>query len=108
MGLRRDGKGGWTLDLADQLEPGDRASVSAKIVLNMAGIWIDKGNALAAPDPQRRVCGTEGTPIMVRLPPECTGYGLVAINRPNPPFSLLPRPPPPFSPPPHTPHHATP
>jgi glycerol-3-phosphate dehydrogenase len=89
-GMRRDGKGGWTLGLADQLVPGDRASVSAKIVLNMAGIWIDKVNALAAPDAPRRICGTKGTHIMVRLPPECRDYGLVAINRLNEPFYCVP------------------
>lgn len=44
-GLERLGERGWRLHLEDGLEPGKTAEVSAALVLNMAGIWIDRVNA---------------------------------------------------------------
>jgi glycerol-3-phosphate dehydrogenase len=81
---------GWTVTLADPLEPGAAASVQAKIVLNMAGIWIDRVNATAGAGARKYVTGTKGAHIMVRLPPECRDYGLVTINRLNEPFYCFP------------------
>jgi glycerol-3-phosphate dehydrogenase len=89
-GMERDAERGWTLTLTDQVRDGELAHVSAKIVLNMAGIWIDKVNALAAPGARRRITGTKGTHIMVRLPPECANFGLVTINRLNEPYYCFP------------------
>jgi glycerol-3-phosphate dehydrogenase len=89
-GMQRGGDGGWTLTLADALRSSESATVSAKIVLNMAGIWIDKVNALAVPRARRRITGTKGTHIMMRLPLDCANHGLVAINRLNEPFYCVP------------------
>ncbi|HLJ20408.1 MAG TPA: FAD-dependent oxidoreductase [Stellaceae bacterium] len=80
----------WSLALADQLEPGTTATVQAKIVLNMAGIWIDRVNAAAGARARKYITGTKGAHIMVRLPPECRDYGLVTINRLNEPFYCFP------------------
>jgi glycerol-3-phosphate dehydrogenase len=88
-GLERS-NGGWRLALTDRLEPGGTATVRAQIVLNMAGIWIDRVNASAGARARRYITGTKGAHIMVRLPPECHDYGLVTINRLNEPFYCFP------------------
>ncbi|MBV8652246.1 MAG: FAD-dependent oxidoreductase, partial [Alphaproteobacteria bacterium] len=88
--LKRAGDG-WQLTLADQLEAGAAAVVEAKLVLNMAGIWIDRVNAAAAGSTARKhITGTKGAHIMVRLPPECAEYGITTINRENEPFYCFP------------------
>ncbi len=87
--LRRDGDR-WTLTLADEAGEAGTASVSARIVLNMAGIWIDKVNAGSAGSARRRINGTKGSHIVVRLPPECAEYGIATINRVGEPFYCIP------------------
>ncbi|HXQ66156.1 MAG TPA: FAD-dependent oxidoreductase [Alphaproteobacteria bacterium] len=87
--IKRAGEG-WQLTLADQLQPGATASVRARIVLNMAGIWIDRVNASAGSTAHKYITGTKGAHIMVRLPPECANYGIATINRVNEPFYCFP------------------
>jgi glycerol-3-phosphate dehydrogenase len=87
--LERAGNG-WRLTLADQLQPGDTATVEARIVLNTAGIWIDRVNALAGAGGRKYITGTKGAHIMVRLPPECRDYGIATINRLDEPFYCFP------------------
>jgi glycerol-3-phosphate dehydrogenase len=81
---------GWAISLADQLEPGSATLVRARVVLNTAGIWIDRVNAAAGSKGPRRITGTKGAHIMVRLPPECADYGIATINRENEPFYCFP------------------
>ena len=88
-GMRRVGDG-WTLTLADPLQPGATATVGARLVLNMAGIWIDRVNASAGSTGRKHITGTKGAHIMVRLPPECRDYGITTINRENEPFYCFP------------------
>jgi glycerol-3-phosphate dehydrogenase len=89
-GMKRLGEEGWELTLADQQAQGHMATVRAKLVLNMAGIWIDRVNATGAPAARRRINGTKGTHITVRLPPECAEYGIATINRADEPFYCIP------------------
>ena len=88
-GLARAGDG-WTLTLADPLDPGATATVQARMVLNTAGIWIDRVNASAGPSARKYITGTKGAHIMVRLPPECRDHGIATINRVNEPFYCFP------------------
>jgi glycerol-3-phosphate dehydrogenase len=88
-GMTRAGEG-WQLSLADQLQAGATASVGARIVLNMAGIWIDRINASAGSTGRKHVTGTKGAHIMIRLPPECADYGIATINRIDEPFYCFP------------------
>ncbi|MFI4987459.1 MAG: FAD-dependent oxidoreductase [Alphaproteobacteria bacterium] len=83
--LERMAEGGWRLRLEDALAPGDAAGVSATLVLNMAGIWIDQVNGAAAPAARakRKILGTKGIHIMIRLPPECQDFGIATLNREN-------------------------
>lgn len=88
--MARETDGSWSITLADQLATGEAARVQAKTVLNMAGIWIDRVNATANRGVRRRINGTKGSHIMVRLPPECATYGIATINREEEPFYLIP------------------
>lgn len=82
----------WNLEL-ERAAPdgtGDRVQVRAKRVLNMAGMWIDRVNASAANGARRRIMGTKGIHIMVRLPAECAGYAVHTFNRENEGYSCIP------------------
>lgn len=88
-GLRRDGER-WAIDLSDATEPAQTACVTAKAVVNATGIWIDGVNRLAAPKVARRITGTKGSHIMVRLPPECRALGIITSYRDGNPFYIYP------------------
>jgi glycerol-3-phosphate dehydrogenase len=90
--LDRAGGSAWRITLVDALAPGVTASISAKLVLNMAGIWIDQVNAQTsgAARPKRKITGTKGVHIMIRLPPECQDYGIATLNRLNEGFYCVP------------------
>jgi glycerol-3-phosphate dehydrogenase len=78
--LRREGEH-WRIALADALETSATAEVTATIVLNMAGIWIDQVNRAASETVGRKITGTKGVHIMVQLPPECDDIGVATLNR---------------------------
>lgn len=80
-GMHRNGDGHWDLALGDANDADAGASVTAKVVVNTAGIWIDRVNRLAAAAPPRRIFGTKGAHIVLRLPPECAGLGVIGVNR---------------------------
>ncbi len=80
MARTQDGR--WALTLADARDPAAApVTVNAKSILNMAGIWIDKVNNLSDAKVGRRIFGTKGAHIAVRLPPECAGFGVTTVNR---------------------------
>jgi glycerol-3-phosphate dehydrogenase len=79
-GLARAGER-WNVGLSDALAPGERATVSAGVVLNMAGIWIDRVNASAQAGARRKITGTKGVHIVVQLPPDCADNGVATLNR---------------------------
>lgn len=79
---RATGNDGWALTLADGRDARESpVTVTAKVVLNTAGIWIDKVNALASPSAKRKILGTKGVHVVLRLPPECQDYGIITLNR---------------------------
>lgn len=80
---------GWEIEVADVLT-GGTARVTATLVLNMAGIWIDKVNASTGEPRPRKILGTKGIHIMVQLPPECADNGIVTFNRGNEPLYCIP------------------
>lgn len=88
LGRRRDGRV-WPVMLTDQLN-GATVEVSTSIVLNLAGIWIDEVNATPEPNAKRRVLGTKGTHIVVKLPDSCAGYGVATLNSKSEPFYCIP------------------
>jgi glycerol-3-phosphate dehydrogenase len=71
---------GWSIELAgaDALaaEPDAQpVRVKAKVVLTMAGLWIDSVNRTAQPAARQRILGTKG---LVKLPADCANIGIAA------------------------------
>jgi glycerol-3-phosphate dehydrogenase len=79
----------WRITLAEADGSGaDTATARARLVLNTAGIWIDRVNAAAKARAGRKILGTKGVHIMVQLPPDCTSpdgtqIGIATLNRLN-------------------------
>ncbi|SCU75680.1 FAD dependent oxidoreductase [Cupriavidus necator] len=80
---------GWTIRLQDMAGTGE-ATVTARCVVNTAGIWIDQVLAKHRSGKSPKILGTKGSHIVVRLPTECRGAGLATINTKNEPFYCLP------------------
>lgn len=87
--LAQTGDGGWEARLEDAVTE-HSARVSAKMLVNTAGIWIDKVNALATDKAQRKIHGTKGVHIAVRLPPECQGWATVNYSTDDEPLFCAP------------------
>lgn len=81
--------GAWEIELAD-VNTGATATIEATLVLNMAGIWIDKVNNASGGARPRKILGTKGIHVMVQLPPECADNGIVTFNRKNEPLYCIP------------------
>ncbi|MGH6953627.1 MAG: FAD-dependent oxidoreductase, partial [Alphaproteobacteria bacterium] len=90
LAIERDRADGWRVTLGDAFETGARASVTARLVLNNAGAWTDRVSRLASEGAARRIQGTKGTHIMVRLPPGCAAYGILSHNSRREPYYLIP------------------
>lgn len=80
IGLTREGDT-WRIRLQDALNPAEQAEIGAKRLVNTAGIWIDRINAQAGAGARRKITGTKGVHIMLRLPPECRDHGIATLNR---------------------------
>ena len=80
----------WTIELTDLMAAGETARIGSRLVLNMAGIWIDKVNATTGKPRERKVLGTKGIHVMVQLPPECADNGIVTFNRRGEPLYCIP------------------
>ena len=79
----------WEVELSD-VHAGGAATIECKLVLNMAGIWIDKVNSQSGAPRPRKILGTKGIHIMVQLPPECADNGIVTFNRKDEPLYCIP------------------
>ena len=81
IGLARAEDGLWHVSLGSSREPGLSADVSAKTVLNTAGIWIDEVNRLVDSKAPRKILGTKGVHIVLRLPDTFRDQGIITLNR---------------------------
>ncbi len=90
LGMEREADGRWRIDLGDGADGGARAQVRTRLVINAAGMWIDRVNRLAAPAAGRKITGTKGAHIMVRLPPECRTLGIITEYRDGGPMYVYP------------------
>lgn len=86
-GLTQDPDGVWTVDLSAD---NGRAQVRAKMLVNAAGIWIDQVNAMASKTAERKVHGTKGVHIAVRLPSECRNWATVNYSTDDEPLFCAP------------------
>jgi glycerol-3-phosphate dehydrogenase len=88
--LAHEPGGGWRVELTDMLSQTPPVTVRGRIVLTMAGVWIDEVLRETKPSARRRIFGTKGAHIMVSLPPECRGLGIATLNALNEPFYCIP------------------
>jgi glycerol-3-phosphate dehydrogenase len=88
--VSHDRNDGWSIALRDVLTAEPEIRVRAKLVLNMAGIWIDDVSRTANPCAGRKILKTKGCHIVVRLPEECRGYGIATLNSKQEPFYCIP------------------
>lgn len=87
---RKDNR--WVLELKSIMQPASTATVSAKVVVNMAGSWIDRFNKKIRTKHRikRMILGTKGTHIAIKLPEEYNNQGLAALNEHLEPHYCLP------------------
>lgn len=90
-GLEQRADGSWDVALRDN-PTGATARVHGRILLNMAGPWIDRVNATIADGRAlpRKVIGIKGSHFLVRLPPECRGHGIMGTNREGEAITCMP------------------
>ncbi|MDS1138376.1 FAD-dependent oxidoreductase [Nitratireductor indicus] len=89
VSLRRQA-GKWCAQLVD-LHGGHEQEISARVVLNMAGTWIDSvKDRSEGPATPRLITGTKGAHIAVRLPKAYEGFGITTLHRGGMPFYCLP------------------
>jgi glycerol-3-phosphate dehydrogenase len=84
----RSPDGEWMVELAD--ESGKVEQVGAKVVLNLAGTWIDELFSPRQAPNTPLVRGTKGSHIVVRLPDRYRGFGVATLHRGGMPFYCLP------------------
>ncbi len=82
--------GGWQVRLSDTLGTEPPVDVTARRILNLAGTGIDAVTRGIVPHARRRVVGTKGAHILVRLPTECAGTGIATLSRRGEPFYCIP------------------
>ncbi|MFV0475774.1 MAG: FAD-dependent oxidoreductase [Pikeienuella sp.] len=85
-GLERDGEF-WSVTLGGL---GHGRKVSARAVVNCAGVWVDEVTGLAGPDGPLLNSGAKGTNIVARLPEHLRGYGLETVTSTGMAFYLIP------------------
>ena len=88
VGLSRESQG-WTVDLTDA-HAGGHASVRARAVLNLTGVWVDRVHALVKRPIKRKVTGTKGAHLVFKLPDSCKGHGFAAMSTAGRPFYCMP------------------
>ncbi|MDA9975620.1 FAD-dependent oxidoreductase [Alphaproteobacteria bacterium] len=88
--VARDDAGIWRVKLSDEFGSTDQAIVSAPIVLNMAGIWVDDVNQVRDVNAKRLILVTKGSHIVVKLPPAFKDFGIAMVNSLGEPHYCLP------------------
>ncbi|MEQ8291264.1 MAG: FAD-dependent oxidoreductase [Roseovarius sp.] len=71
-------------------QDGARATVRGRRVMAMSGIWIDKVLSGTGKPAARKIFGTKGGHIVIRLPEEYRGQGVSTINSWGEPFYCIP------------------
>lgn len=89
--LKQHSDRSWEVALRDEIS---RATVTvhSRILLNMTGPWIDEVNATVGDGRTvaRKVISIKGSHILVRLPAECRGHGIMGTNREGEAITCMP------------------
>lgn len=61
---------------------GMKAVVTAQVLLNFTGVWVDRTNAMvpAAAPPERQIVGVKGVTLALQLPESFEGVGIAGLN----------------------------
>jgi glycerol-3-phosphate dehydrogenase len=81
---------GWTVELTDMLRQTAPVQVHSELVLMMSGVWIDDVLRGVRPQAPRKVFGTKGCHIVVKLPDDCAGSGIATLNSRDEPLYCIP------------------
>ena len=83
---------GWQVTLEDRLTGSASASLRARTLLNLTGVWIDNVNRMAAPatPPARKIVAVKGVHAVVQLAAKYQGFGVAGLNREGEHFFCLP------------------
>ena len=81
---------GWTIELTDTLRQAAPVEVRGSTVLIMSGVWIDGLLRDVKPQVGRKVFGTKGCHLVVKLPDACVGAGIATLNSRNEPLYCIP------------------
>jgi glycerol-3-phosphate dehydrogenase len=80
----------WELTLSDTIDPSESATIRTRMVVNTGGPWADRVTSQLTGSPSQRLVGLKGIHLLVRLPDELAGAGIMTINRENEPMYCLP------------------
>jgi glycerol-3-phosphate dehydrogenase len=81
---------GWTVELTDELAPSRPVRVRGSVVLITSGAWIDKVLHGVKSDAPRKIFGTKGCHLVVKLPDACAGAGIATLNSRQEPLYCIP------------------
>lgn len=88
--LRHEADGLWHARLAQDGNDGRQVRLSARVVLNLAGAWVDDVIASTKPAVSRKVVAVKGVYLLVKLPAQYRGLGLAGTNSIGEPICCLP------------------
>jgi glycerol-3-phosphate dehydrogenase len=81
---------GWTVELTDMLARAPPVRVRGSMVLMMSGVWVDEVVRGVKPNAARKIFGTKGCHLLVKLPDACAGAGIATLNSRDEPFYCIP------------------
>ena len=80
----------WRLRLQDRHDPSESVTIECRVVLNTSGPWGDRLTRRLTGDSKGRMVGLKGIHILVNLPEELAGWGMMGINSENETIYCLP------------------
>jgi glycerol-3-phosphate dehydrogenase len=81
---------GWTMELTDMLSQTPPVRVRGAVVLMTSGVWIDEVVRGVKPNAARKIFGTKGCHLVVKLPDVCAGAGIATLDSRNEPLYCIP------------------
>lgn len=71
----------WKVEIEGTVEPGDKITVYAKVLVNACGAWVDRVNSLSVSGkPRRHVAVTRHTHALFKFPDDCANCGMQWLN----------------------------
>jgi glycerol-3-phosphate dehydrogenase len=81
---------GWTVELTDRLAQAPPVRVTGTLVLLTSGVWIDEVVRGVNANAARKIFGTKGCHLVVKLPDACAGAGIATLNSRAEPLYCIP------------------